>query len=218
MATVKKRMMKKKVAPTKKVATKKAPMMQAPPMMQPPMGGGAPMMKMGGKMAKQAAIAIAMKKAGKTPKKKMQYGGEAASMVPPMKKGGKMAKAQDGYKTLSNVTVDSPSMNRGKKTIQTSPGGAYKMKTTTDASGNTIKKVERRTLKGLISGAPKARGVMEQKFKAGGSLKAVPSDKVGLSKLPTPVRNKMGYAKKGATMNKAKAGAKMTKKCAYGCK
>jgi hypothetical protein len=46
-------------------------------------------MKMGGAMAKQAAIAIAMKKAGKTPKKKMQYGGEAASMVPTMKKGGK---------------------------------------------------------------------------------------------------------------------------------
>jgi hypothetical protein len=51
---------------------------------------GMEMMKMGGKAAKQAAIAIAMKKAGKTPKKKMQYGGEAASMVPKkmMKNGG----------------------------------------------------------------------------------------------------------------------------------
>jgi len=46
---------------------------------------GKTMMKMGGKMAQQAAIAIAMKKEGKTPKKKMQYG---ASMM--MKKGGKM--------------------------------------------------------------------------------------------------------------------------------
>ena len=44
------------------------------------------MMKMGGQ---QAAVAIAMKKEGKTPKKKMQYGGAAASMVPTMKKGGK---------------------------------------------------------------------------------------------------------------------------------
>ena len=50
------------------------------------------MMKMGGKMAKQAAVAIAMKKAGKTPKKKMQYGGAAASMKPMMKSGGKMTK------------------------------------------------------------------------------------------------------------------------------
>jgi hypothetical protein len=51
---------------------------------------GAKMMKLGGVAAKQAAIAIAMKKAGKTPKKKMQYGGEAASMVP---KGAKKLKA-----------------------------------------------------------------------------------------------------------------------------
>jgi hypothetical protein len=51
---------------------------------------GKKMMKMGGAAAKQAAIAIAMKKAGKTPKKKMQYGGEAASMVP---KGAKKMRA-----------------------------------------------------------------------------------------------------------------------------
>jgi hypothetical protein len=51
-------------------------------------------MKMGGKMAKQAAVAIAMKKAGKTPKK-MQYGGKAASMAP-MKKGGTVKKAALG--------------------------------------------------------------------------------------------------------------------------
>jgi len=55
-------------------------------------------MKMGGKMAKQAAIAIAMKKEGKTPKKKMQYGGEAASMAPIMKKGGSMKKCKYGCK------------------------------------------------------------------------------------------------------------------------
>jgi len=56
-------------------------------------------MKMGGKAAKQAAIAIAMKKAGKAPKKKMQYGGEAASMVPKkmMKSGGTLsAPKKDG--------------------------------------------------------------------------------------------------------------------------
>jgi len=46
--------------------------------------------KSGAKLKKQAAIAIAMKKAGKAPKKKMQYGGEAASMVP---KGAKKMRA-----------------------------------------------------------------------------------------------------------------------------
>lgn len=46
--------------------------------------------KSGAALKKQAAVAIAMKKAGKTPKK-MQYGGKAASMAP-MKSGGKMKK------------------------------------------------------------------------------------------------------------------------------
>jgi len=64
-------------------------------------------MKMGGAMAKQAAVAIAMKKAGKTPKKKMQYGGEAASMAP-MKKGGMMKKAMMG----SSMMAD-PMMKKG---------------------------------------------------------------------------------------------------------
>lgn len=63
------------------------------------LGPAKPKMKMGGAMAKQAAVAIAMKKEGKTPKKKMQYGGEAASMVPPaMKKGGSMKKCKYGCK------------------------------------------------------------------------------------------------------------------------
>lgn len=40
------------------------------------------------------------------------------------------------------------------------------------------------------------------KYSKGGSLKPVPSDKVGLSKLPTAVRNKMGYMKKGGVNKK----------------
>jgi hypothetical protein len=42
------------------------------------------------------------------------------------------------------------------------------------------------------------RCVMVRKAQSGGSLKAVDKSKnPGLAKLPTPVRNKMGYAKKG---------------------
>jgi hypothetical protein len=50
--------------------------------------------KKGATLKKQAAVAIAMKKAGKTPKKKLNYGGAAASMKPTsmMKTGGKMTK------------------------------------------------------------------------------------------------------------------------------
>jgi hypothetical protein len=58
-------------------------------------------MKIGGKAAKQAAIAIAMKKEGKTPKKKMNYGGAAASMVPKgakkMKSGGTVSMQLGSY-------------------------------------------------------------------------------------------------------------------------
>ena len=38
-------------------------------------------------------------------------------------------------------------------------------------------------------------------LKDGGSLKAVPADNKGLKKLPTKVRNKMGFMKKGGKVN-----------------
>jgi hypothetical protein len=41
-----------------------------------------------------------------------------------------------------------------------------------------------------------------KKMAKGGSLKPVPADKVGLSKLPTAVRNKMGFQKKGGSVKK----------------
>jgi len=47
-------------------------------------------------------------------------------------------------------------------------------------------------------------GMMMQRpmMKKGGSLKAVPVDKKGLKKLPTEVRNKMGYMKDGGKVRK----------------
>jgi hypothetical protein len=42
------------------------------------------------------------------------------------------------------------------------------------------------------------------KKKCGGSLKAVPADKKGLKKLPTEVRNKMGFMKKGGVVSDTK--------------
>jgi hypothetical protein len=52
------------------------------------------------------------------------------------------------------------------------------------------------------------QGKLGPKMKMGGSLKPVPADKKGLGKLPTKVRNKMGFQKNGGAM----------KKCKYGCK
>jgi hypothetical protein len=51
-----------------------------------------------------------------------------------------------------------------------SPGGSYVNKTTYDSEGNTLKEVERRTVKGLLSGAPKAKGVITKTFKKGGMV------------------------------------------------
>jgi hypothetical protein len=45
--------------------------------------------------------------------------------------------------------------------------------------------------------AMKAAGKKPKKMAAGGELKEVPQDNTGLSKLPTEVRNKMGYMKEG---------------------
>ena len=42
----------------------------------------------------------------------------------------------------------------------------------------------------------------------GGSLKPVPSGNKGLSKLPTGVRNKMGYMKRGGSVKKMGMGGK----------
>ena len=51
--------------------------------------------------------------------------------------------------------------------------------------------------------AMKAAGKKPKKMAAGGDLKEVPEDNIGLSKLPTPVRNKMGYMKEGGGVNAA---------------
>lgn len=137
------------------------------------------MMKMGGKAAKQAAIAISMKKAGITPKKKMQYGGAAASMKPTSK----VKKAQAGL-TASN-----------KRVGPIDPNGAFtKVQEMNLPPRNVKTKVSLTENKQL--GATKM-------MKMGGGLKVVDKAKnPGLSKLPTPVRNKMGYQKNGGKTKK----------------
>jgi hypothetical protein len=98
---------------------------------------------------------------------------------------------------------------------------ASKSKTVADKQGNTIsstsksadynkaygkiiregKRVGRNPNdEGYIDGYKK--GGVTKKMSKGGSLKPVSSDQKGLAKLPTAVRNKMGYQKKGGTVKK----------------
>lgn len=56
-----------------------------------------------------------------------------------------------------------------------------------------------------IAMSMKAAGKKPKKMETGGSLKPVNSGKnPGLAKLPTEVRNKMGYQKKGGAVKKKK--------------
>jgi hypothetical protein len=49
------------------------------------------------------------------------------------------------------------------------------------------------------------------KMEKGGAMKDVPAGKKGLAKLPTEVRNKMGYKKNGGATGKAQAGTEIKK-------
>ena len=60
--------------------------------------------------------------------------------------------------------------------------------------------------------AMKADGKKPKKMSTGGSLKEVPKDKKGLGKLPTEVRNKMGYMNEGGKVkSKVNEAGKYTK-------
>ena len=77
-------------------------------------------------------------------------------------------------------------------------------------NGKKMAAVFAEDLKGL-TGSPQEKlrkylNARTKKMSMGGSLKAVPSANTGLKKLPTPVRNKMGYMNKGGTPKKANKG------------
>lgn len=65
-----------------------------------------------------------------------------------------------------------PGPSGGGMIKTTSPGGAYVTKKTYDDQGNLTKEVERRTVKGFLMGAPKAKGVTKKLFKKGGTVKS----------------------------------------------
>jgi hypothetical protein len=83
-----------------------------------------------------------------------------------------------------------------KKKEATTPKGKLGM-----TVGVTNRAVSAGCRGGMVKDAS-GKCVNERKFKSGGSLKPVPADKVGLAKLPTAVRNKMGFQKKGGSVKK----------------
>ena len=74
-------------------------------------------------------------------------------------------------------------------------GGAMKKKPVAMKKGGASKKMGG----GMMKKKGYSKGGVAKK-KAGGNLKAVPAGNKGLSKLPTGVRNKMGFKAKGGAM------------------
>jgi hypothetical protein len=91
-----------------------------------------------------------------------------------------------------------------KKVMKAKTKVAVNPNTVIDAAGNVvtagINAISNRGGGGGPGGFKK--GGSTRKMQKGGSLKPVPAGKVGLSKLPTPVRNKMGYQKKGGSIKR----------------
>jgi hypothetical protein len=75
-----------------------------------------------------------------------------------------------------------------------------------EGGGYVLSAEDKRRRKAFKSGAGKGRnntGMKKIKMNEGGMLKAVPEDKKkSLGKLPTPVREKMGFMKEGGSTNK----------------
>ena len=86
-------------------------------------------------------------------------------------------------KRVPTELMDRGAMKKGGKVIKPKGPGVLRPKPT-DRYGQQMK--------------PKP---MKPGKKDGGMLKAVPADNKGLKKLPTKVRNKMGYMKKGGHVN-----------------
>ena len=86
-------------------------------------------------------------------------------------------------KRVPTELMDRGAMKKGGKVIKPKGPGVLRPKPT-DRYGQQMK--------------PKP---MKPCKKDGGMLKAVPADNKGLKKLPTKVRNKMGYMKKGGRVN-----------------
>lgn len=122
-----------------------------------------------------------------------------------MKKGG-VKKYAAGGSTLSGSAIKkAPVRLYGMPQENMGTSGQYGIM----KKGGTMSKINRAVTPGCRGGKVKdANGncVEERKAKVGGSLKPVPGDKVGLSKLPTAVRNKMGYQKSGGMTKKAAGG------------
>lgn len=90
-----------------------------------------------------------------------------------------------------------------KKIMKAKTKVALNPNTVIDAAGKVVSSgIDAFSNRGGGPGGGFKKGGTTRKMSKGGALKPVPAGKVGLSKLPTPVRNKMGYQKKGGSIKR----------------
>jgi hypothetical protein len=148
-------------------------------------------------------------------KKKMQMGGKAKSAPTP--KGRPMGGAIGAYSAMEKKAKAGDTQAQADLKLEKA-----KLKTFGEGPGSGPS--------GAMPKPKKKMGGAVKKAENGGSLKTPTADQKGLKKLPTEVRNKMGFKKQGGAVKKAQMGATMTsapammkkggsmKKCKYGCK
>jgi hypothetical protein len=143
-----------------------------------------------GGLAKQAATAIAMKEAGKKPKKMAE--GDLVDDV----------SVKPNYVALDKNFKAVGARVEGKKSLGKDAELLAYMDLDAMKAGNQSTKA-----------SPSKVGVnYTKRFAEGGELKEVPEENTGLSKLPTEVRNKMGYMKEGGkTKSKVNEAGNYTK-------
>ena len=125
-----------------------------------------------------------------------QFGGEAGLIDPDLGLGIR----RKGQKTKTKVELTSP--DGKKKVIQKNKGGPIRKM----SKGGTAKP-RKMSKGGPLRKMSKGGMTKPRKMSKGGNLKKVGADQKGLQKLPTAVRNKMGYMKDGG-MPKKKGYAK----------
>jgi hypothetical protein len=135
----------------------------------------------------------------------MQTGGSGKVNI--SKPGAGFAKSQTGGSNIGSMIFGMPNSgmtgpNRNSVTETMKKGGSFAPNRSVQSSckGGMVRDENGRC---VMARKMKEGGIAKKvttklvKAKSGMSLKKVPSGKVGLAKLPTAVRNKMGYMKKG---------------------
>ena len=111
--------------------------------------------------------------------------------------GGKVKAAGGGLYANIAAKKKRIASGSGEKMRSAGSAGAPKKSDFANAAKTASYKDGGLTKQAATAIAMKAAGKKPKKMAAGGGLKEVPQDNTGLSKLPTEVRNKMGYMKEG---------------------